>query len=84
MPTPKLELAAKYLTSNQARKRLGLSLFQFNLRIERGVFPRPTLVDEAGIQSVRYFDDNWVRVAQTILENALHENNEEAAGAAGG
>ena len=70
MPTPKLELAAKYLTATQAHKRLGLSRFQFNLRIERGIFPRPTYVDNTGIQSVRYFDENWVRVAQTILDNA--------------
>ncbi|GAH66076.1 unnamed protein product [marine sediment metagenome] len=75
MPTPKLELAAKYLTSNQARKRLDLSLFQLNLRIERGIFPRPTYVDETGIQSVRYFDENWVRIAQAILDNAVKEND---------
>lgn len=70
MPNPKLELAAKYLTSNQVSKRLELSLFQLNLRIERGVFPRPTYIDNAGIQSVRYFDENWVKIAQAILENA--------------
>ena len=70
MPTPKLELALKYLTATQARKRLGLSRFQFDVRIERGVFPKPTLVDETGIQYVRYFDENWVKIAQAILENA--------------
>lgn len=71
MPTPKLELALKYLTATQARKKLGLSRFQFDIRIERGVFPRPTLVDETGIQSVRYFDESWVQVAKAILENAV-------------
>ena len=71
MPTPKLELAAKYLTATQAHKRLGLSRFQFNLRIERGVFPRPTYVDNTGAQSVRYFDEGWVRIAQAILDNAV-------------
>lgn len=85
MPTPKLELAAKYLTSNQARKRLELSLFQFNLRIQRGIFPAPTYVDNAGAQSVRYFDENWVRIAQAILENVVSEierlKNEKATGA---
>ena len=70
MPTPKLELALKYLTATQARKRLGLSRFQLDIRIERGIFPKPTYVDETGIQSVRYFDENWVRIAQAILESA--------------
>ena len=69
MPNPKLELAAKYLTSNQVSKRLDLSLFQLNLRIERAIFPGPTYIDNAGIQSVRYFDENWVKIAQAILEN---------------
>jgi len=73
MPTPKLELALKYLTATQARKRLGLSRFQFDVRIERGVFPRPTLVDETGIQSVRYFDEGWVKIAQAILGDSVNE-----------
>jgi len=70
MPTPKLELAAKYLTTTKVCKRLGLSFFQLNLRIERGIFPRPTYIDNAGIQSVRYFDESWVKIAQAILDNA--------------
>lgn len=64
MPTPKLELAFKYLTAPQARERLGLSRFQFDLRIERGIFPKPTYTDKTG---VRYFDENWVRIARDIL-----------------
>lgn len=71
MPKPKIELAIKYLTATQARKRLGLSRFQFDIRIERGIFPKPTYVDNTGIQSVRYFDENWVRVAQIIIDNAV-------------
>ena len=78
MPEPKLELASKYLTAPQARRRLGLSRFQFDIRIERGVFPRPTYVDivdkvcgDTVIKNrVRYFDENWVRIAQAILDNA--------------
>ena len=73
MPTPKLELAAKYLTSTQACKRLGLSLFQLNLRIERGLFPRPTYVDNVSTQPVRYFDESWVRIAKAILGNKANE-----------
>jgi len=79
MPTPKLELAHKYLTAPQVRKTLGLSRFQLDIRIERGIFPKPTFVDETGIQCVRYFDENWVKIAQAILENAV---NAQAAGSA--
>ncbi|GAI99354.1 unnamed protein product [marine sediment metagenome] len=74
MPTPKLKLAFKYLTATQARKRLGLSRYQFDHRIELGIFPQPSYIDETGIQYVRYFDENWVRVAQTILDNAAGGN----------
>jgi len=71
MPTPKLQLAIKYFTAPQVRKRLGLSRFQFDHRIELGIFPRPTYIDETGGMSVRYFDENWVRIAQAILENVM-------------
>jgi len=73
MPTPKLELAAKYLTTTQVCKRLGLSFFQLNLRIERGIFQRPTYIDNAGIQSVRYFDESWVKIAQAILKSSANK-----------
>ena len=80
MPWPKLTLAFKYFTATQARDRLGLSRFQFDRRIELGIFPRPTYVDtvKSGdvILHVRYFDKNWVRVAQTILENAVQGDRE--------
>jgi len=67
MPTPKVELAIKYLTAPQVRKRLRLSRYQLDLRIERGVFPKPTYIDETG---VRYFDEAWVKEAQAILANS--------------
>lgn len=70
MPTPKVELAIKYLTATQVRKRLGLSRYQLDLRIERGVFPVPTYIDNTGKQYVRYFDEAWVKEAQTILANS--------------
>jgi len=72
MPNPKLELGFKYLTAPQARKRLGLSRFQFDIRIERGILPPPTYIDETDTR-VRYFDENWVRIAQAILVNAVNE-----------
>ncbi len=69
MPNRKLELTLKYLTAPQAGRRLGLSRFQFDIRLKRGVFPRPTFTDETG---VRYFDDSWVSVAQSILDASIH------------
>ena len=73
MPNPKLELGFKYLTAPQVRKRLGLSRFQLDIRIERGILPQPTYVDET---AVRYFDENWVRIAQAILENVTQGDRE--------
>ncbi|MBA7716634.1 hypothetical protein ES703_125708 [subsurface metagenome] len=77
MPEPKLELAAKYLTAPQARQRLRLSRFQFDIRIERGVFPKPTYVDVVKNTRVRYFDENWVRIAQAILDNAPNTSSDK-------
>ena len=76
MPNPKLELGLKYLTAPQARKRLGLSRFQLDIRIERGILPQPTYVDETSSPPVRYFDENWVRIAQAILENVTQGDRE--------
>lgn len=75
MPEPKLELRTRYLTSTQARKQLGLSRWEFDTRVKRGIFPRPTYVDVVKmgttISEVRYFDENWVRIAQAILDNSV-------------
>lgn len=67
MPNRKLELTFKYLTAPQTSKRLGLSRFQFDMRLKRGVFPSPTFTDVTG---VRYFDETWLRVAKAILDEA--------------
>ena len=66
MPTPKLELSAKYMTAPQVRGKLGLSRYQLDIRIERGILPQPTFVDTAG---VRYFDEHWLRVVRAILQS---------------
>ena len=68
MPNRKLELTLKYLTAPQARRRLGLSRFQFDMRLNRGIFLRPTFTDVTG---VRYFDESWVRVAQSIMDASI-------------
>lgn len=44
---------------------LGLSRFQLDVRIRRGILPAPTLVDSTG---VRFFDKDWVDKAKAILE----------------
>ena len=81
MPEPKLELAIKYLTATQARKRLGLSRYRFDIRVERSIFPRPTYVDTVKrgdvTLHVRYFDENWVRIAQAILDSSPNTSGEK-------
>ena len=62
--SPRLQ-ALRYMTAPRLRKRLGLSRFQFDLRIERGVLPAPTLTDITG---VRYFNDQWLIVARAIID----------------
>ena len=73
MANAKLELSYQYMTATKARKRLGLSRFRFDFRIKRGVLPGPTFTDITG---VRYFDENWVRNADTILHNSGGNNHE--------
>ena len=70
MPNRKLELTLKYMTASQVRKELGLSRFQFDVRLKRGIFPRPTFTDVTG---VRYFDESWVSVAQSILNASIQD-----------
>lgn len=67
MPNRKLELTQKYLTSSSIRKHLGLSRFRLDVRIKRGILPQPTFVDTTG---VRYFDQQWLRIAKAILDNS--------------
>ena len=65
MPNRKIELTYKYRVASQVRERLGLSRFQLDIRLKRGIFPSPTFTDVTG---VRYFDENWVRIARSIME----------------
>lgn len=52
------------MTAPQVRQKLGLSRYQLDIRIERGILPQPTLVDTMG---VRYFDEHWLRIGRAIL-----------------
>lgn len=69
MPTPRLELSSKYMTAPQARQKLGMSRYQLDIRIERGILPQPTFVDTMG---VRYFDEHWLRVGRAILQSLVN------------
>jgi len=60
-----IELAAVYRTAPYVQKELGLSRFQLALRIERGILPGPTFIDD---NNVRYFSDNWLVIAKKTLE----------------
>jgi len=51
------------MTAPQVRHRLGLSRYQLDVRIERGILPPPTLVTDG----VRYFDERWLRIGKAIL-----------------
>jgi hypothetical protein len=64
MATPKLELKYKFMTATETRVILGLSRYQMDERIRRGILPSPTLIDDSG---VRFFDQKWVDQAQDIL-----------------
>lgn len=66
MPNKKIEFAQRYMTAPQVRDILKLSRPQLDLRLARGILPKPTMVDENG---VRYFDQNWVEAAKVILRN---------------
>ncbi len=69
MANCKIELSAKYYTAPQVQKMLGLSRFQLTLRIDKGIFPSPTVIDSD--TGVRYFDEHWVRIARAVLNNAV-------------
>jgi predicted DNA-binding transcriptional regulator AlpA len=75
MPIPMVELAAIYLTATGVQKELGLSRFQLDLRIERGVLPKPTYIDK---NNVRYFSDGWLTIAKKILEQNHNNKNTNA------
>jgi DNA-binding transcriptional MerR regulator len=53
------------MTSTDVRRKLGITEYQLNARLAQDVFPPPTRVDQQG---VRYFDDDWLRAAQEIME----------------
>ena len=67
MGKPKIAERYKYFTSTEVSKKLGISRDQLRVRLRGGVFPAPTMVNEHG---VRFFDENWLRIAQATQENS--------------
>ena len=66
MANRRIEYARRFLTHPQVQHRLGLSRFKLDLRIERGILPKPTFTDATS--GVRYFSEQWVTIAQAILQ----------------
>lgn len=75
MPNMKLELVQKYFTAPEVRRKLGLSRWQLDLRINRGILPRPTYTDPE--TNIRYFDENWVKAAQLILASSIRAMDQQ-------
>jgi len=76
MPTPIIELVTAYpYTATDVQKELGFSRFQLDLRIERGVLPKPTFIDK---NNVRYFSDGWLTLAKQTLQQNHNNKNKNA------
>ena len=67
MAKPRVADRYRYMTTTDICKRLDMSYEKLMRRLRDGVFPAPTMVNEYG---VRYFDENWLRIAQAIEENS--------------
>jgi hypothetical protein len=68
MAGPRISERYKYMTLPQAAKRLGIHPAKLRRRLRDGVFPVPTFVNEHGLN---FFDEDWLRHAQAILENSF-------------
>jgi len=70
MTRPKLEEIIGYYTTGMLAREFGISRKRIKSRIDRGLFPPPTLINKHGI---RLFDIEWVERTTAILdcENGL-------------
>lgn len=66
MPRPRLSDHYRFMSTTDVCKKLGITEHQLRTRLAQGVFPVPTMVD--GYQGVRYFDEDWLRAAQKIMD----------------
>lgn len=65
MVRPTTREMVNYWTTGDLCLELDLSRRQISDRLETGVFPPPTEVNEHG---VRLFDEEWLRMAKIILK----------------
>jgi len=62
MPRPRV---TSQMTTTQAARQLGMTVDQLVSWVERGALPPPSFIDN---NSVRYFDQKWLRKAQEIVK----------------
>lgn len=65
MTRPPVSMTLCYETTSSVARRLGLDRRTIRGWIRRKILPEPTLIDGGG---TRYFDENWVMVAQGIID----------------
>ncbi len=63
MPRPRV---TSQMTTTQVAKQLGMGINQLLSWVEHGALPPPSFTDH---NSVRYFDQEWIRKAKQILRN---------------
>ena len=68
MAGPRIDELYKYRSLPQAAKRLGLHPAKLRRRLEAGVLPPPTFVNEYGL---KFFDEEWIKEAQAVLDNSF-------------
>jgi predicted DNA-binding transcriptional regulator AlpA len=68
MAGPRISELYKYMTLPQAAERLGMHPAKLRRRIRDGIFPQPTFINGYGL---RFFDEEWLRKAKTILTNSF-------------
>lgn len=73
MAGPRISERYKYLTLPQAAKRLGIHPAKLRRRLKAGILPLPTFVNEYGL---KFFDEEWMKEAQAILDNSFERKAE--------
>ena len=68
MAGPRISELHKYMTLPQAAQRLGMHPAKLRRRLRDGIFPLPTFINEYGL---KFFDEEWLRKAKTVLTNSF-------------
>lgn len=75
MPRPTLAEGFNYHTAGHVQAELSLSREEFNRRLKQKILPAPSYVNSHGL---RFFDDNWLRIARAIIEQERPRPQEPA------